>query len=239
MEKAKRKKNTIFNDLLFALKDGSNVTRLSFLVMGLGQIARGQIVKGVLYLLVQVAFLFYMIFFGGRYIAHLFSGDLGSKLSGERWNEALQIFEKIKGDNSFLILLYGVMSLIVIALYLIVWATNVKGNYENDKRLREGREILGFRMDLYALMNERFYLPLLILPLAGLVVFTVMPLIFMILIAFTNYDYAHTPPGKLFDWVGFVNFKSMFSLAGGSTGFAIVFLRVLLWTFVWAFFCNL
>ena len=241
MEKAemtKRKKPNVFKELLFALKDGSNMTRLSFLVMGFGQIARGQIVKGIAYLLAQMAFLLYMIFFGGRYIMHLFSGDLGSKLSGERWNEKLQIFEKIKGDNSFLILLYGVMSILVLAFFLAIWAMNVKGSYENDKRLREGREVLGFRMDLYALLNDRFYLPLLILPLAGLLVFTVLPLIFMILIAFTNYDYAHTPPGKLFDWVGFTNFKNMFSIAGGTTSFAIVFLRVLLWTFVWAFFAT-
>ena len=64
-----------------------------------------------------------------------------------------------------------------------------------------------------------------------------MPLIFMILIAFTNYDYAHMPPGKLFDWVGLQNFTTMFSLSSGA-GFALVFLRVLLWTFVWAFFAT-
>ena len=60
----------------------------------------------------------------------------------------------------------------------------------------------------------------------------------MVLIAFTNYDYAHTPPGKLFDWVGLSNFKMMFSLTGGGSGFALVFLRVLVWTFIWAFFAT-
>jgi arabinogalactan oligomer/maltooligosaccharide transport system permease protein len=223
---------------IYAFKDGSYFTRLSFLFMGFGQMARGQLGKGLFYLLTELACILYMFFFGGRYIGHLFSGNLGTRLSGERWNEELQIFEKIKGDNSFLILLYGVMSILVLAFFLAIWAMNVKGSYENDKRLREGREVLGFRMDLYALLNDRFYLPLLILPLAGLLVFTVLPLIFMILIAFTNYDYAHTPPGKLFDWVGFTNFKNMFSIAGGTTSFAIVFLRVLLWTFVWAFFAT-
>jgi arabinogalactan oligomer/maltooligosaccharide transport system permease protein len=65
-----------------------------------------------------------------------------------------------------------------------------------------------------------------------------MPLVFMILIAFTNYDYQHMPPGKLFDWVGLENFKSMLSVSGGASSFALVFLRVLLWTFVWAFFAT-
>ena len=65
-----------------------------------------------------------------------------------------------------------------------------------------------------------------------------MPLVFMVLIAFTNYDYAHMPPGKLFDWVGLQNFKTLFSFSDGGTGFALVFLRVLVWTFVWAFFAT-
>ncbi len=227
-----------FKTLTYAFKDGSIWTRLSFLFMGFGQIVRGQIGKGLAYMLTQLAFWLYTIFFGGRYILHLFSGDLGRKLSGEQWNESLQIFEKIKGDNSFLILLYGVVSLVVVLLFFVVWGTQVKGSYDNDIRLRSGEKLATFRQDVRSLFNEKFYLPLLALPFLGLLVFTVMPLIFMVLIAFTNYDYAHMPPGKLFDWVGFDNFKIMFSFSGTGSGFALVFLRVLAWTFIWAFFAT-
>ncbi len=221
-----------------ALKDGSLQTRLSALIMGYGQIARKQIAKGLIYLFLQLAFLAYMLFFGGRYIGHLFSGDLGTQLAGERWNEELQIFEKIKGDNSFLILLYGVVSLVAIAMYLVVWAMNIKGSYENDIRIRKGQRLATFKEDIKSLLDDRFHATLLLLPMLGLLVFTVMPLVFMVLIAFTNYDYAHMPPGKLFDWVGLKNFLQMFSFTGGGSGFALVFLRVLLWTFVWAFFAT-
>ncbi len=231
-------RSNLFKTLIYAFKDGSYKTRLSFLILGFGQIARGQIGKGLFYMLSQAAFLLYTLFFGGRYIGHLFSGDLGRRLSGEHWNESLQIFEKIKGDNSFLILLYGVVSLVVVALFLVLWSMQIKGSYENDIRLRDGESLTTFKQDIRSLLNERFYIPLLILPFLGLLVFTVMPLIFMVLIAFTNYDYAHMPPGKLFDWIGFSNFKEMFSLSGGATGFASVFLRVLIWTFVWAFFAT-
>ena len=223
---------------VYALKDGSVYTRLSFPIMGFGQIARGQIVKGILYMLTELFFVLYMLFFGGSYIAHLFSGNLGTTLSGERWNEDLQIFEKIKGDNSFLILLYGVVSVVVTLAFVWVWLMNVKGSYENDLRRLKGENIATFKDDVRLLVNERFYAPLLILPFIGLLVFTVMPLVFMVLIAFTNYNYAHMPPGKLFDWVGFANFKTLFSLSGGTSGFAFVFLRVLLWTFIWAFFAT-
>ncbi len=233
----KTKETNTIKKLYYAVKDGSYKTRLSFLVMGFGQIAEGQIIKGALYLLAQAAFLLFMFFFGGRYILHLFSGNLGTKLAGEQWNEDLQLFEKIQGDNSFLILLYGVASLLVLGLYLIVWGMNVQGNYANDLRLREGKRLPTFREDMQTLINERFHVPLLSLPFLGLLIFTVMPLVFMVLIAFTNYDYAHMPPGKLFDWVGLQNFTTMFSLSSGG-GFALVFLRVLVWTFIWAFFAT-
>ena len=229
---------TPLQTLFAAMRKGSLFTRLSFIIMGFGQIACGQIVKGILYMLTQAAFILYMIFAGGGHIAHLFSGDLGVRLSGEQWNESLQMFEKIKGDNSFLILLYGVVSLVIFLLFTWVWFLNVKGCYENDLRIAKGESLPSIRQDLHALLNERFYVPLLFFPFLGLLVFTVMPLIFMALIAFTNYDYAHMPPGRLFDWVGFENVKKMFSLSQGTSGFAFIFLRVLVWTFVWAFFAT-
>lgn len=231
-------KQTTGKKLLLWIKQSSWITRVSCLLMGFGQIARGQIVKGLFYMALQASFFLYMIFVGGNFVGHLFSGDLGTKLSGEQWNESLQIFEKVKGDNSFLILLYGVATMLIALLFFMLWVMQLKGSYENDRRLKKGEKISSIMEDLNALFNRRFYIPLLILPFIGLLLFTVMPLIFMVLIAFTNYDYAHMPPGKLFDWVGFSNFKVMFSLSGGTSGFALVFLRVLLWTFVWAFFAT-
>ena len=73
-----------------------------------------------------------LIFVGGKYLWLLFSGNLGTRVSGEVWNENLQIYEKITGDNSFLILLYGVVTLAVTAIFLCVWVANVKGSLEND-----------------------------------------------------------------------------------------------------------
>ncbi len=227
-----------FSGVFTALKRGSAATRLSFAIMGFGQMLRGQLAKGFFYLLLQTAFVLYMILSGGRSLIRLFSGNLGTVVSGEIWNEELQIFEKISGDNSFLILLYGVMTLLLTLVFLAVWSLNVKGSYENDIRLKQGKKILSFREDVRSFVNEKLYIPLLIPPLIGLLFFTLMPLVFMVLIAFTNYDYRHMPPGKLFDWVGVENFKLLFTSVGGTSNFGLVFLRVLLWTFVWAFFAT-
>ncbi len=58
----------------------------------------------------------------------------------------------------------------------------------------------------------------------------------MVCVAFTNYDAAHQSPTNLFTWVGFDNFKNIFSL--GTAGFGKTFVTVLNWTLVWAFFAT-
>lgn len=64
-------------------------------------------------------------------------------------------------------------------------------------------------------------------------IFQILPLIFMILIAFTNYDLQHMPPGTLFHWVGFQNFASVFDVANSATR-ATTFVELAKWTLVWA-----
>lgn len=234
----KEKRREYANGLYRAWKYGSNATRLSFFVTGGGQILRGQTVKGLIYMAGQIVFLLFMATKGGKYLVELFSGKLGTIVSGERWNEELQIFEKIKGDNSFLILLYGIGSLLVCILFVLLWRMNVFGSYENDLRIKNGERVLTIKEDWRRLWNERFHIPLLTPPFLGLLVFTALPLLFMVLIAFTNYDYAHMPPGKLFHWVGLENFTTLFGASNGETGFLQVFLRVFAWTLVWAFFAT-
>ena len=63
--------------------------------------------------------------------------------------------------------------------------------------------------------------------------FTILPLIYMICLAFTNYDHNHLPPKSLFDWVGFSNFGSIFN--GRMAG---TFFPVLSWTLIWAVFAT-
>ena len=66
--------------------------------------------------------------------------------------------------------------------------------------------------------------------------FVIVPIIFMICIAFTNYDADHQPPSNLFTWVGLTNSRNLFSV--GSAGFGSTFFTVLGWTLVWAFFAT-
>ena len=67
--------------------------------------------------------------------------------------------------------------------------------------------------------------------MVGLFMFTIVPLVTMILIAFTNYDARHEVPQHLFSWVGFDNFKELFA---SESKLGATFWRVLGWTMIWA-----
>lgn len=101
-----------------------------------------------------------------------------------------------------------------------------------------GEHINTFLEDLNTYRNENFYKTLLALPVAGVVVFTAIPLLILILVAFTNYDQQHMPPAELFTWVGLDNFFSLFGGGGLTITFGYSFVRVLIWTLVWALFST-
>ncbi|HEX7065800.1 MAG TPA: sugar ABC transporter permease, partial [Bacillales bacterium] len=63
-----------------------------------------------------------------------------------------------------------------------------------------------------------------------LLIFAVIfPILFVILLSFTNYNLRHSPPAHLVDWVGFQNFIDIFELEIWRQ----TFLDVLSWTIVW------
>ena len=125
------KKNKV-KEFFLAIKSGSIWTKLSCLFMGVGQIARKQFLKGALYLVLEIAFILYLVCFGVGYLAKI--GTLGTVKATEVWNDETGVYDKIPGDNSFLILLYSVVTLILIVVFILFWVMNVRGNIKNDKR---------------------------------------------------------------------------------------------------------
>ena len=96
-----------------------------------------------------------------------------------------------------------------------------------------GEHINSFGEDVKSLFNGKFHITLLTLPSLGVILINVIPIIFMICIAFTNYDDNHQPPTYLFTWVGFENFQKLFT-SSATVSFGYVFIRILIWTLVWA-----
>ena len=217
------------NVLICAATKGSLWTRLSFLVMGAGCIRYRQYIRGLVYLLLQIGFCFFLKGFALQYLRKFHT--LGTETQRKVWNEELQIFQRFPGDNSMLILLYSVLSLAVVAVFIYLWYANIRDSWYAQERLEQGRKVNGFREDLRSLTHERFHMTLLSMPMLTLVLFTLLPILFMILIAFTNFDADHQPPGNLFTWVGMTNVTDIFL---GNEIKTRTFFGLLGWTVIWA-----
>ncbi|MEG2480568.1 MAG: sugar ABC transporter permease [Clostridia bacterium] len=212
---------------------GDWITRLSFLIMGFGNLCRGQILKGIGFLLCQAATVWYFIGFGWQYLSKI--GTLGTTSQGKVWDEAAQIFRRTMGDNSMLILLYSVMSIFLLLFFLGLYFTSLKSAFHAQELKAMQKPLPTVRQDLRTLSNSRFHTTLLTLPTLMVVAFTVLPIVFMILMAFTNFDKSHQPPGNLFTWVGTQNFKDIF---WQSSIKSYTFSQLLTWTLIWAFFAT-
>ena len=216
-----------------ALRHGDIFTRLSAVIMGAGNICRKQIIKGLLYLAAEILFIAFMVVSGFGLLGGLTT--LGTNEGGEVFNEAAQVYEYTSGDNSMLILLYGILAIIAVIAFVLLWRSSLKSAYQAQLLQQEGKAVPSFRQDLAALLDQNLHKTLLAGPIVCIIAFTILPLVFMAAIAFTNYDRNHQPPGKLFDWVGFSNFGK---LLDSSSGLGTAFWHVLGWTIVWAVFAT-
>ncbi len=216
-----------------ALRKGNVLTRLSLVVFGLGNIVNKQFVRGFVFLALEAAYIYYMISFGAQALVNM--RTLGTVEQQKVYNEALGIYEYAAGDNSMLFLLYGVITIVITLAAIFAACMSMKSAYCTQVRKDRGMLVPKFKDDLRSVKEENLHTVMLTLPILGILAFTIIPLVFMILIAFTNYDREHQPPGNLFTWVGLDNFKAM--LTSGSK-LAATFWPVLQWTLIWAVFAT-
>ena len=146
------------------------------------------------------------------------------------WNEARSLYEYVDGDRSLVILLYGIITLAVVLCGVLMIRISLRSAYAAELERRRAGRALTFRQEAAALFDANLHRTLLFLPLLGILAFTVLPLLFMTSMAFTNYSVLNDKL-VLFDWVGVDNFQRMLNLSGdlGKT-----FWPVLGWTLCWA-----
>lgn len=215
-----------------ALRQGGPETKLSMILMGLGNMVHKQIGKGLLFLALEAAYLVFMVTTGFHCISML--GSLGTVPQKEVWDEVQQVYLYTSGDQSVVILLYGIAALFITLLMVCAWRGALKSAYKAECLDRAGKHVNTFAEDLKSLLNDNLHRLLMTPPLTFIFGFTVLPLIFMICMAFTNYSKIDNHL-VLFDWVGLENFRALFDSQSilGST-----FWSVLGWTLVWAFFAT-
>ena len=234
-----------FVDIFQTFTKGNWAVKLSFLIFGFGNLFYGQIMRGVLFLLFEAIFVAYMFIpFGTNQLGYgvywLSKGNwfkIGSTIGTEQGH-----FHEdfpgvwVSGDDSVRVLLYGLLTIIFIVAFIGTWRMQVKqcrlcmDITASGKKIRSGKE------DIQSLLDDQFHKTLLTPSLVGILVFTVLPIIFMVLVAFTSYDAVNDGYANLFSWVGLDNFNALVDFGQGGVGLA--FSELLGWTLMWAFFAT-
>ncbi len=231
-----------FRDIGTTFTQGNWAVKLSFLIFGLGNLHYGQIMRGLLFLLFEAVFIGYMFVpSGGLY--WLAKGNwfqLGSTVGtvqGSFQYDALYDTDVwMPGDDSVKVMLYGLLTIVFIVAFLYTWRVQVRQCRICMDITAKGKKIRSGKDDLRSLLDDQFHATLLALPLTGIMVFTVLPIIYMVLIAFTSYDAAHDGYSNLFSWVGLEHFNELLNFGHGGLGLA--FGEILAWTLMWAFFAT-
>lgn len=226
-----------FSDFCRAVAKGDWSVKLSLLWMGAGYAKRKQYAKALLMTLLEAVIILFTLKISLQYVPDFLS--LGTVTAERTFNIDTMKTEWNDYDNSFMILLFSLFSFVVWIVALFVWMKNVINVYQLQVEDELGHHINSFKEDLRHYIEDKFYVTMLTLPVLGIVIFTFIPILLLIFVAFTNYDQQHMPPGALFQWVGFRNFATLFGSGGITVTFGYAFVRVLGWTLVWSFFATL
>ncbi len=221
---------------------GNWAVKLSFLIFGFGNLYYGQIARGLLFLAFEVIFIAYMVIpSGGAYWlgkCNWFQHDatVGTVQGDFKYDPLYDVEIWVPGDDSVKVLLYGLLTVIFIVAFVWTWRTQVKQCRICMDITAKGKRIRSAKDDLRSLVDDEFHKTLLALPVVGILVFTVLPIIYMVLIAFTSYDAAHDGYSNLFTWVGLEHFNELLNFGKGGLGLA--FGEILSWTLMWSFFAT-
>lgn len=192
--------------------------RLSCVVMGLGQLCYGQIVKGLCYLGCFGILLGYFITRG--------LGDLVGFFTLGTREENLWL--GIPGDNSLTMLILGLFAIFILILWVVLHITNVKDAIYTARQVEKGKPVPKFRQTLQTAADARFHISALALPMVGVAIFSILPIVFMICIAFTDLGGDVVYP-KLANW-SFSAWGKILSLGKISSTFG----KILGWNVLWA-----
>jgi arabinogalactan oligomer/maltooligosaccharide transport system permease protein len=190
---------------------------LSAVFAGLGQLYNRRYGKGMLFFVLEAAFLL------------VFSNFINIGLWG-----LFTLGEIPMLDHSIFLLIQGIISLIVVSFALVLYVFNIRDAYREAKEKREGAEKPGFKEVLQHMWDTSFPYLMITPGFVILVFVVVLPVLFMIALAFTNYNLYNSPPRNLLNWVGFSNFVDLVTVPIWQD----TFFSVLSWTLIWTFLAT-
>ncbi|GEL07942.1 sugar ABC transporter permease [Salisediminibacterium halotolerans] len=184
------------------------------IIPGLGQVYNKRYIKGTILFILFAAFIIALFDF-------LATGLQGLVTLGETPRE----------DDSRVFLSNGILSVILLTFALSMYGITIQDAYKDAKRIQLGWKVPTIKEGFKNAWDTSFPYLLVGPGLALLIFVVVFPLLFMFLLAFTNYNLYNAPPANLLEWVGFSNFTDLFMIAE----WRATFLNVLSWTLIWTF----
>ena len=195
---------------------------LSTLFMGLGQIViNKEYIKGFIFIIIEALVIVkYQFFIKG--IKGLIT--LGTVTGYTQQNIKLN-------DHSIFMMVDGFITLLILIVVVFVYIANIKDAIIQGYRLGQGYPVETFRKFISRFWYKSFPYIMSTPAIIGIMFFILLPILFGIAIAFTNYSSPNNiPPANLVDWVGLQNIKDMIRLPMWNRTFA----GVLSWTLIWA-----
>ncbi|MDR0730244.1 MAG: sugar ABC transporter permease [Treponema sp.] len=214
----------------------------SAVIWGSGQFINKQKLKGLLFFLLQAVFVSIELFTR--------QGGYDPAVPGSQFRNAGYFIRGLWGlftlgtlpressrqpvyDHSVMLMLGGIIVLMVLLIFTAIWIWNIVDAYKTRRGIEAGKHISSIQY-FRNLWNSAFeYIT--IAPGMLLVIFiSIVPIIFAILVAFTNYNANFIPPVRLVKWNGLNTFFDIFSIPiWGNT-----FVRIFVWTVLWAFLAT-
>ena len=124
-------------------------TKISYLIMGFGIMVKGQIVKGIVFLAVEIAYFAFMIGFAWQHLSKFLT--LGAAGTETIYVDGMPVMPE--PDNSMLIMLFSVLAIIVTVLFIFLYIVNIRINVALEERKRNGEHINSLKEDLATLLD--------------------------------------------------------------------------------------
>ena len=186
----------------------------SALFCGTGLLLQKRFIMGTVYALVEVAAILLFLFWGKDAIAGLIS--LG--------NTPMR-------DHSLVLMVYGILAVIIFAVFLVFWLTNIRTTYHHGIKMRSPHyEYQTLADSVRSWSHEHVHILFLTPGIIAIAAVILLPLVFSICLAFTDYDANHQPPAHILNWVGLKNYKDLLVLGQ----YAQTMFGILGWTVVWS-----
>ena len=131
--------------------------KCSICIMGTGQLLYKQWLKGITYLAIFGAMIAYMVMYGVTDIKGFIT--LGTT-QADPWLGTT-------GDDSVLMMLRGLLTFIIIIVFLTVHISNIKDTLNIMNILKSGKKIPSLRKRFGYIMDKKFYVVALAVPVIG------------------------------------------------------------------------